>query len=160
MEIKGVVLQFRSHTRQRVARLHWKARGALCALAAVLLLGLAPNASAQVLQPGDLAPDNQSHAALPSSLGGAAAQPAAVGPDGLPPVLDTRDAELYRRIFAVQEAGHWAEADKLIAQLSDRRLMGHVLAQRYLHPTAYRSKYLELKELMDHYADHPQAKRI
>jgi hypothetical protein len=83
-----------------------------------------------------------------------------MGPDGLPPVLDTRDAELYRRIFAVQVSGRWAEADKLIAQLSDRRLMGHVLAQRYLHPTAYRSKYLELKEWMDHYADHPQAKRI
>src|SRR3546814_13582732 len=29
-----------------------------------------------------------------------------------------------------------------------------------LHPTAYRSKYSELKAWMDSYADHPQAKRI
>ena len=120
-----------------------------------------------LLQPGDLSPDSLrsgGSAALPSSLGrqghGAAAPSPAAGPDGLPAVLSSQDSALYRRIFVVQDAGQWREADSLIAQLSDRRLMGHVLAQRYLHPTAYRSKYLELKEWMDHYADHPQAKRI
>ncbi|MGD1877985.1 MAG: lytic transglycosylase domain-containing protein [Kiloniellaceae bacterium] len=111
---------------------------------------------AQVLKAGDLRPGSlqttlQTH---PD-----AAQPP-VGPDGLPAVLSPRDAELYRQIFAVQDAGRWAEADRLIAGLSDRRLMGHLLAQRYLHPTAYRSKYVELKEWMDLYADHPEAKRI
>jgi len=163
MQNKGVLLQFWSRTRQRVARLRLKARGEACALAAALLLALgsgAGAAGAQVLQPNDLTPDGQDRAALPSSLGAGMARPDPAGPDGLPAVLDDRDAELYRRIFVVQEQGRWPEADKLIAQLSDRRLMGHVLAQRYLHPTAYRSKYLELKEWMDHYADHPQAKRI
>ena len=92
----------------------------------------------------------------------AAALPAQVslGPDGLPAVLSTTDARHYREIFALQEKGRWAAADKLIRRLSDTRLMGHVLAQRYLHPTAYRSKYKELKEWMAHYADHPEAKRI
>lgn len=81
-------------------------------------------------------------------------------PPSLPRVLSQRDATLYREIFALQEGGHWQAADARIARLADRRLMGHVLAQRYLHPTAYRSKYLELKEWMAHYADHPEARRI
>ena len=38
--------------------------------------------------------------------------------------------------------------------------MGHILAQRYLHPTCYRSKYLELYYWLKKYNDHPQAKRI
>src|SRR3546814_16611367 len=70
------------------------------------------------------------------------------------------DADLYRRIFVLQEDGRWPQADRLIAELSDKRLLGHLLAQRYLHPTAYRSKYSELTAWMDSYADHPQAQRI
>ena len=33
-------------------------------------------------------------------------------------------------------------------------------AQRYLHPTHYRSRYKELAVWLKHYADHPDAKRI
>ncbi len=78
----------------------------------------------------------------------------------LPAVLNVADLTLYEQIFRVQEAGDWKTADALIAKLSDQLLMGHVLAQRYLHPTKYRSKYKELKAWMDEYADHPQARRI
>lgn len=74
--------------------------------------------------------------------------------------LGRDDAERYRQIFALQEDGRWTQADKLIGQLEDRLLMGHVLAQRYLHPTHYRSKYKELKDWMASYADHPEAERI
>ncbi len=163
METTGVTLQFCSRARQRAARFPERARAIVFALAAAAALGgFAAHdgpAAAQVLQPGDLSSDS------PDSLGAATALPSSgalrhAGPDGLPAVLSSRDAELYRRIFAVQEDGRWREADDLIAQLSDQRLMGHVLAQRYLHPTAYRSRYKELKAWMDHYADHPQAKRI
>ena len=80
--------------------------------------------------------------------------------DGLPAVLSTSDADLYRRIFALQEAGKLKAADKLIAQLVDERLMGYVLFQRYMHPTAYRSKFKELRIWLDHYADQPGAKRV
>ncbi len=82
------------------------------------------------------------------------------GGDGLPRVLSDRDVGLYREIFALQVAGDWRAADRHIARLSDRRLLGHLLAQRYLHPTAYRSKYRELRDWMAHYADHPDARRI
>lgn len=77
-----------------------------------------------------------------------------------PPALTDRDARLYREIFALQEAGRMRAADALIAQVGDTRLMGHVLAQRYLHPTAYRSRFRELRDWMAQYADHPEAGRI
>jgi soluble lytic murein transglycosylase len=78
----------------------------------------------------------------------------------LPTVLDPADAALYREIFDLQETGQWRAADRLIAKLSDDLLMGHVLYQRYMHPTDYRSKYAELKNWMDEYADHPGAATI
>lgn len=77
-----------------------------------------------------------------------------------PTVLSKRDAELYEQIFAVQEQGRWKDADNLISRLSDDLLMGHVQAQRYLHPTAYRSRYKELKDWLALYADLPEAPTI
>ena len=82
------------------------------------------------------------------------------GEAALPPVLSEEDIALYRRIFRIQESGQWKEADGLVARLENRLLMGHVLAQRYLHPTKYRSRYKELKAWMAKYADHPDARRI
>ncbi len=165
MKKTGVAVQSRSGARQGAAGHCPTARGVVFAAAAILFAWSAPQgASAQelapqqvagVLQPRDLNPA----AALPGGLNPNRSGQLA-GPDGLPAVLSNHDAEAYRRIFALQEDGRWKEADRLIAGLGDQRLMGHVLAQRYLHPTAYRSKYLELKEWMDRYADHPQAKRI
>ncbi|HET6520131.1 MAG TPA: hypothetical protein VFG47_09990, partial [Geminicoccaceae bacterium] len=66
----------------------------------------------------------------------------------------------YRRIHALQAAGDWGEADGLIRRLDDPVLMGEVLAQRYLHPTAYRSSFDELRTWLEHFADHPDAQRI
>ncbi len=80
--------------------------------------------------------------------------------DGLPRVLSDEDIALYRKIFQVQAKGEWHKADKLIAKLQDRVLLGHVLAQRYLHPTRYRSRYKELKRWLASYADHPEAKQL
>lgn len=74
--------------------------------------------------------------------------------------LSDEDALTYRRIFQMQEVGNWATADRLIDRLGDERLMGHVLYQRYMHPTAYRSSYTELRDWLRSYADHPGAHRI
>lgn len=92
----------------------------------------------------------------PAALDGSrleAAQP-------LPRVLTQGDVELYRKIFAEQDAGHWKTADGLIAKLKDKVLLGHVRAQRYLHPTAYRSSWKELRNWLADYADHPDASRL
>lgn len=83
-----------------------------------------------------------------------------VGSSGLPRLLAWRDAQLYRSIFRLQEAGDLAAADALIGKLSDRVLIGHVQAQRYLHPTAHRSTFPELRDWLSLYGDHPEADRI
>lgn len=75
-------------------------------------------------------------------------------------LLSDQDVQLYRSIFSLQQKGEMANADQAISQLKDKRLMGHVLYQRYLHPTAYSSTFDELKAWMDRYADHPGADRI
>ncbi len=90
----------------------------------------------------------------PATANGAGAQAA------LPAPLGDADVARYRRIFGLQHDGRWKQADREIAQLEDRLLLGHVDAQRYLHPRKYRSRFRELAAWMRDYADHPQAKRI
>ncbi len=75
-------------------------------------------------------------------------------------VLSTADAARYKRIFKLHENGDWRSAQPIIKRLNDRRLMGHVLALKYLHPTKYRSRFTELRDWLQDYADHPQARRI
>lgn len=77
-----------------------------------------------------------------------------------PSPLSQHDADLYAQVFDLQAKGDWRAADKLIAQLEDHLLMGHVRYQRLMHPTAYRSTYKELKAWMARYADHPGADKI
>ena len=75
-------------------------------------------------------------------------------------VLSDADAALYRDIFDLQEDGHWAAADKKIAAVQNDILMGYVQYQRYMHPTAYRSSFAELKRWMAYYADLPDADKV
>lgn len=83
----------------------------------------------------------------------------ALQPSVLAP-LDPSDVKIYRRIFSLQAKGKWKTADRLIRQLDNRILLGHLLYQRYMHPTAYKSRYSELAKWMLNYPDHPGAKRI
>jgi soluble lytic murein transglycosylase-like protein len=76
----------------------------------------------------------------------------------VPRAIAEGDAELYRRIAAHQQRDEWAEADRLIAQLKDRSLLGHVLAARYLD--GYPAKPAELRAWLAKYSDHPDAGRI
>jgi len=90
----------------------------------------------------------------------AAAEPVETASLTFGPVLSDADAERYRSIFRLQETAQWGPADRLIGQLESDLLLGHVMAQRYLHPCCYRSKFAELSGWLDRYADHPQAERI
>lgn len=69
------------------------------------------------------------------------------------------EMDRYRDIFRLQAAGSFTEADRLIALINDPSLMGHVLAQRYLHAN-YKVGFDELADWLARYADHPQAGRI
>lgn len=85
----------------------------------------------------------------------------ASAPGQVPPgPLSEHDAALYQRIFTLQKAGTWPAADLLIERVNDPILMGHVLHQRYMHPSAYRSSYEELSGWLERYADHPDAGRV
>ena len=95
--------------------------------------------------------------ASPASGSEARIKPA---PSLLPRTLSARDAALYREIFALGDAGQWDGVDALMAELGNDLLVGHVLAQRYLHPTAYTSRPEELAMWLARYADHPQSGRV
>ena len=70
--------------------------------------------------------------------------------------LSETDANLYRRIFALQQDGDWRGADALIARLDDDVLLGTLLAQRYLHPHG-RTGGADARQWLADYADHPDA---
>lgn len=85
---------------------------------------------------------------------------ATVAAEATPTVLSEADSDRYRQIFRFQEDGAWGQADALIDDLENDILLGYVLHQRYMHPTAYRSSFSELKRWMAYYADHPNADEI
>ncbi len=71
--------------------------------------------------------------------------------------LGKKDITLYEEIFTIQENGKWAQADQLLTQIENPILFGHVYYQRYMHPTAYRSSYDELRRWLSTYYNHPDA---
>lgn len=77
-----------------------------------------------------------------------------------PEILSPGDISLYQQLFALQEVGNWPKADRLIRDIENDILMGHILYQRYMHPTKYRSKFVELRDWMKLYADLPGAQRV
>ena len=50
--------------------------------------------------------------------------------------LSTTDAARLQDVFALHLAKDWASAEQEAAALTDRRLEGHVLADRWLNPAA------------------------
>ncbi|HEY1503069.1 MAG TPA: hypothetical protein VGF92_02150, partial [Stellaceae bacterium] len=77
----------------------------------------------------------------------------------LPSVLSAADVTRYRQIFALQQAARWQEADREIAGLQDKLLLGEVLSQRY-RVSAYPASYAALLDWLRHYGDQPDAKTI
>ena len=74
--------------------------------------------------------------------------------------LSSTERKLYKEIFELQAKGDIQAADRKIEKLDNGILMGHILAQRYLHPTATRAKFSDLRDWLKNYNDHPQAARI
>ncbi len=74
--------------------------------------------------------------------------------------LSRQEAQLYADIFKAQQDGDIKKADKILEKIQDSRLLGHVLFQRYMHPTAYKSTFTELRGWLELFNDHPGADRI
>ena len=69
------------------------------------------------------------------------------------------DIDRYRSVFAAATAGDWGQTQALAAGIEDRRLIGHVLAARYLAPDADPDP-ADLRAWLDLYGDHPEADDI
>jgi soluble lytic murein transglycosylase len=123
----------------------WARISLVVAVAVVLpgsLTSLSPSAAAQAVRTSARTPDAE-----------------LLRETDLPTVLDAVDAQHYRRIFRLQGIGQWAAADREIAQLEDKVLVGAIEAQRYLHPH-WRPRYGELARWLARHADEPSAKAI
>ncbi len=93
-------------------------------------------------------------------LGNSPVAPSRQSRPGLPdPQLSEQEADRYRRLFELQDATDWVAADKLIAQVTDMRLMGHVEYQRLMHPS-HKATYNELCGWLERYADHAGADKV
>lgn len=92
------------------------------------------------------------------------AQARIIGPPHARPAYEpppkTPDSVLYEQIFELHEKAEWRMADELIRQLDDASLLGHVYRLRYMHPTAYRASWKELKQWLTLYGDHPGAWQV
>ena len=85
----------------------------------------------------------------------------AIGNDfNIPKPLNANDENLYRRVFELQTEGKFKEAEKLLQKIENNILIGRVKAQKFLHPTGYISKFVELRDWLEKYGDHPSASRI
>ena len=81
--------------------------------------------------------------------------------------LSLEDIKIYKKIFEIQKkpiknkkSKEWRQVDRLISKLKNKILLGNVYAERYLHPTGWRSSYEELRLWLEQYNDHPDATRI
>ena len=80
------------------------------------------------------------------------------GSDGRP--LAAADADQIKNIFALHTAKDWSAADQAASLLTDRRLEGHILADRWLNPAAPRPDQEALRDWLARFADHPDAPAI
>lgn len=77
---------------------------------------------------------------------------------GFPQPLAPSDAARLRRIFDLQARGEIAAASREVERLDDRRLMGHVLADRWLR--GHDASPADLLGWLGEHADHPDAPAI
>jgi soluble lytic murein transglycosylase-like protein len=78
---------------------------------------------------------------------------------GLPTVLPPSEASRLRRVFDHQAAGDFAAAARETERLEDGRLLGQVLAHRWLQPGAQPTA-AELQAWLARHGDHPDAPRV
>ena len=82
-------------------------------------------------------------------------------------ILNVSDEKIYREIFKLQSkqiknknSKIWKKINKLKNKIDNKILIGTLNADKYLHPTGWRSSYKELKDWLNKYHDHPDAYKI
>ncbi len=79
-------------------------------------------------------------------------------PNGFKPI-SSKNSKLYAQIFEAQILDDIAAADEKISQLTDDRLTGHFLYQRFLS-ASYNTSPKELQQWMEKFYDYPGAGNI
>src|ERR1700722_684033 len=130
----------------------WRPHRSIAALLLGSLLG-----AAAMNGPGALAAPRETSALPPPHL--TTPPPSLPLPADLPAVLTRGDVQSYQGILAAQQSEDWALADRLIGALVDQRLLGYVLAERYLN-TRFKATYAELATWLRGYGDHIDAPRV
>lgn len=74
-------------------------------------------------------------------------------------LLFESDKELYKQIFHAQKSADWDLANSSITRLSNKILLGDVLAERYLNP-AYNTSAAEIIEWLKNYSDNLKTSEI
>ncbi|PWS39148.1 transglycosylase [Falsiroseomonas bella] len=118
-------------------------------LTLLLLVGATMIAGAQVPAFGQRADQTAMSVPRPALQGGVA---------GLPQPLAPSDAARLRRIFDLQARGEMAQAAREAERLDDRRLLGHVMADRWARGHA--AQVPDLLAWLSDYADHPDAPAV
>lgn len=77
----------------------------------------------------------------------------------VPAVLSRSDVLLYKKMFRLQRQNQRAQVATLVPKLQNRELMGHLIAERLLHPNI-RVQYTDLKKWLSRYNDHSMAGQI
>ncbi len=82
-------------------------------------------------------------------------------------ILSESDEKIYRKVFKLQSKQIksknsiiWKKIEKLRKKIDNKILIGTLDADRYLHPTGWRSSYTELRDWLNEYNDHPDAYKI
>ena len=82
-------------------------------------------------------------------------------------ILKHTDVKLYKEIFQIQSfpiknknAKEWKKIQSLKSKINNQILFGTIDAEKYLHPTGWRSSFNELKNWLNAYNDHPDAYKI
>ena len=82
-------------------------------------------------------------------------------------ILNHSDTKIYRELFKLQSkqiksknSRIWEKIEKLKKQIDNKILIGTLNADKYLHPTGWRSSYRELKNWLNEFHDHPDAYKI
>jgi soluble lytic murein transglycosylase-like protein len=128
------------------------------ALVAALSLGIAVTLNVGATNTSLLLPEAKAFSldlSLPLSKTLFANEPAAL--DLNMAALSPNNAVRYRAIFEAQKKGDWLKADWILPTLTDKRLLGHVLADRYQRG---HGKPGELRAWLGVYGDLPEAETI
>ena len=86
--------------------------------------------------------------------------PALRGPASASRPLAAADADQIKNIFALHTTRDWSAAEQAASLLTDRRLEGHILADRWLNPAAPKPDQEALRDWLARFADHPDAPAI